>query len=895
MKRAGFFLRGDCQKQYGPTQTPIALPAPKIFPEIMLPYYLLIILLAPLLAGIAVGLLGSRANVKLANLGVAAEVLAFFVSVLLFIEIVTDGPRVANSPWSMSNVPFAFFLDRLSAVMLVHIAAISILIHLFSIRYMQQETGYARFHSLLAFTTFSLFGMVTSGNLLMLLMFWQLLSWLLPNLSYNYQHPPTVRGAFRTFIMQRFGDTAFLAAVVLAYAWFGTLDLQQLFNHAASADTLISLWRGGATIRSSTIVTLLIFIGAMAKSAQVPLHMWLPDSLYAPTPVHALLHAGIINAGGFLLARLAPLFDLNPVTLHIVFIVGLLTTVLGSSMMLVQSDIKKTLGYSTIGQMGFMIMECGVGAYGLAIFHLIAHGIFKGTIFLNCGYVIHAARQEPRLPPNRQSAVSDEFSSLTWLTGFATTLILPLIIVLAAHGIVDIPLRNAQGAAIFLFFGWATSSQAILTLYRLRAVASWKVAASMLGVLLVVLVTYLLAAENFSHFLFPAPGQVAAHFRAGALPGPAFDLLISGFALIIVFGWYLIYARSHGQKVWAPGWIQTLHLRLYLFFLNRLYLDALSMRVGGFLRTAVSRLSANQAFPWIVGGIALVVAFLLTGPPPRMAPAHLGLILVAVLLLPLFPFHGIYVTALTRAPGLLPVVLDLLLPAAGVYALHTALPQTPNALLSAGGILALFGAVYGSLKALGQNRMTDVLAYAGSTALSVAWWHLAGTGSLDIHTIVYSATVSLLIAALLLACKRAELVAGEVTLDRMHGLARPMPRLATIVALLVMGAVGLPPFALSSAVIAILLHAAVASIIGLIVILFCWFLASWYLFRMMQRALFGPHRVGVAYRDLRGVELAFFTALLLVLAFVGIRGSQLEPQQFEKVRTIAGGILSWQK
>ena len=137
----------------------------------------------------------------------------------------------------------------------------------------------------------------------------------------------------------------------------------------------------------------------MSKSAQFPLHMWLPDSLYAPTPVHALLHAGIINAGGFLLARLAPLYALSPATLHLVFAVGMLTALLGSSMMLVQNDIKKTLGYSTIGQMGFMIMECGLGAYGLAIFHLIAHGLFKGTIFLNCGYVIHAARQEPRQPP----------------------------------------------------------------------------------------------------------------------------------------------------------------------------------------------------------------------------------------------------------------------------------------------------------------------------------------------------------------------------------------------------------------------------------------------------------------------------------------------------------------
>ena len=204
--------------------------------------------------------------------------------------------------------------------------------------------------------------------------------------------------------------------------------------------------------------------------------------------------------------------------MHVVFAVGMLTALLGSSMMLVQNDIKKTLGYSTIGQMGFMIMECGLGAYGLAIFHLIAHGLFKGTIFLNCGYVIHAARQEPRLPPKDGAAESAEFSNLTWLTGFITTLILPLIIVLAAHGMLNMPLRDSQGTAIFLFFGWATSSQAILTLYRLKAVASWKVAVSMLSTLFFVVMTYLLAAESFTHFLFPAPGEVIYHFRAGALP-----------------------------------------------------------------------------------------------------------------------------------------------------------------------------------------------------------------------------------------------------------------------------------------------------------------------------------------------------------------------------------------
>src|SRR5207344_160440 len=200
---------------------------------------------------------------------------------------------------------------------------------------------------------------------------------------------------------------------------------------------------------------------------------------------------------------------LSPATLHGVFAIGMLTAILGSSMMLVQNDIKKTLGYSTIGQMGFMIMECGLGAYGLAIFHLIAHGIFKGSIFLNCGYVIHAARQEPRQPRvSKRTQDPAEFSPVSWLTGFFTTLLIPLVILLAAHGVLRIPLGELQGTTIFLFFGWATSSQAILTMYRLQAVASWKLAIIMLAMLIIVVVTYMFAAESFSAFLFSGPGEV---------------------------------------------------------------------------------------------------------------------------------------------------------------------------------------------------------------------------------------------------------------------------------------------------------------------------------------------------------------------------------------------------
>lgn len=583
--------------------------------------YPLLILIAPLAAGLTVGLGGRSVGPKIARAGVAAALIAFILALAALYEVIAFGPLTFDLWPSADGIfQYRFYIDRLSAVMLVHIAAISLLIHLFSVRYMQQERGYARFHSLLAFTTFVLFGMVSSANLLMLFAFWQLLSWFLPLLSYNYEHLPTARGAFRIFILQRGGDMAFLAGIVAAHSSFGTLDLQELFARAGEPRALISIWpSAGLEVRASTLVSMLIFIGAMSKSAQFPLHTWLPDSLFAPTPVSALLHAGIINAGGFLLARLAPFYGSSPSTLHLVFLVGMLTALLGSSMMLVQSDIKKTLGYSTIGQMGFMIMECGLGAFGLAIFHLIAHGLFKAVAFLNCGYLIHAARQEPRLPPKPNHGTAAEFSILTWLTGFFATLVLPLMILLAAHGLLDIPLTNSQGAVIFLFFGWATSSQAILTLYRLRAVGSWKVAASMLFVLFFVVLTYLLAAESFTRFLFPRPGEAAYYFQAGALPLGIFDLLVAGFALAIILGWFLIYARSHGRAVPTPQWLNDLQVPVYLFLLNRLYLDALSFRLGRHFAGAIAAIDNGKFFPYVAALLAVVAAAVVAGPPQLAA------------------------------------------------------------------------------------------------------------------------------------------------------------------------------------------------------------------------------------------------------------------------------------
>src|SRR6266540_2724195 len=451
--------------------------------------FIILVPLLPLLASL-ITLIGRNASghrrAKIAAYPIGAAFLGALMTLWL---VATQGPVTIRfyDPASLSMLafPIGFHIDRLSAVMMALISAVGTIIYIYSVGYMHQDPHERRYLTLIAFTTFVLLCMVSSANLMMLFLLWQILSYLLYLLAHNHAHEATLEGAFGTFTLLRVGDVAFMAGIVLAHQLYGTLEFQTLFTKAIESPvTLRPL--PGIEIGGATAVTLLLFFGAMSKSAQFPLHIWLPRSLYAPTPVHALLNAGIINAGGFLINRLAPLYGLSSTTLHVAFVVGTLTAVLGATMMLAQNDIKKTLGFSTIGQMGYMIMECGLGAFSLAVFHLIAHGLFKATIFLNCGHVIHAARQEPRLPPKDETVEQTDFSLLTWLTGFITTLILPLIILLAAHGVLSLPLRNSQGVVIFLLFSWVTSSQAILTLYRLRAVASRKVAALMLLTLLLV-------------------------------------------------------------------------------------------------------------------------------------------------------------------------------------------------------------------------------------------------------------------------------------------------------------------------------------------------------------------------------------------------------------------------
>ncbi len=533
---------------------------------------------APLLASGLIVLLGATLGEKSSSLGVSALALSTFAALASLYHVVQSEPLLLTFSVLLPRpLAYTVLIDRLAAVMMVLITGVSLVIHVYSQRYMQGDQGYVRFFSLLSLLTFVLLTLVTSGHLVWFFLAWHTVTWLLATfISFNRASAAARQAGRTTLLIQGFGDIALLLAIVALYAAFGTLDLTTLFHALDAMPSRPTLWTGTRfELDAITTGTLLMVFAIMTKSAQFPFHIWLPGTIEAPTPVSAMLHAGIVNAGGFLVNRLAPLFGQAPTTLYILFVVGALTALIGASTMLTQSSIKRTLAYSTMGQMGYMVMECGLGAFALAIFHLCAHGLFKATLFLNSGDHIHKARAEYKLPESRRVGDTPAFSFVPWGTGLAITLVLPLLILLMDHGLVHISLFESQSTMIFLFFAWVTSAQAIFSLYRLNMVASWKVSLTMLVTLTFIGLTYLWAGDAFTHFLYPAPEHVAAYFQAAAWHQGLFDAVVILSALIIIGVWVLLYGKAHGYQPMLPAWLTTLHTRLYVAFLGGLYVEDL--------------------------------------------------------------------------------------------------------------------------------------------------------------------------------------------------------------------------------------------------------------------------------------------------------------------------------
>lgn len=824
--------------------------------------YPLLVALAPLLAAIYSALPIGRAAERRYGFGVFAHSVAVCIAVIVLCDVsLFGGSRrvvISETPWAFLPT-IQISLDRLSSVMMVVITSIGLVLYRYSVRYLQSDSGQSRYLALLAFAITTLLVMVSSSDLIVLFLAWQLLSWLLCLLAHNYSHMPTARSSFRTFIMLRAGDICFLGGVILAFQLYGTLEFEALFEQVRTKVVTLPLF--GYEISGATSVAFLIFIGAMTKSAQIPLHMWLPDSLYAPTPIHGLLHAGIINAGGFLMTRLAPLYILSPSTLHVAFFIGLLTAILGSSMMLVQNDIKKTLGYSTIGQMGYMVMECGLGAFSLAIFHLIAHGLFKASIFLNCGDVIHATRQKPKRPFERREKTGTKGSH--WLVGSLVSLALPLIVVTMAHKALNVPLLESQGLIIFLLFSWVTAAQAMLTLYRLDQEGSLKLRISLLGAVATITVIYLFAAELFTAFLYPSAETVLAYYQAAALPAAVFNILFLIAVVAITIGVMLTYAQRNGASFESSGKFSRLRTLLYLLLMNRLYIDGLIRRTQLLGRKIIKATSGSKLLLVCFLLVALVVAGLPMPSLTAISGESLLFLVAASFLVPLFPLHGLYMAAVTRTPGMLSLVLSVILPLAGI-AVVQAMPAMGPEHQWCVSVLALVGAVYALVKASAEKRAPYFVAYLAVAFYSILWWYIAQRGGLTQTGVAYAGSVALVIGGILFAWDRLRIRYGDLALHSIGGLAQPMPKFGLCLALVVMAGIGLPPFGTALVFVGLFVDSAKANA-GTPIVLLTWFGLSWYMFTLMQRLLFGPQRTDLRYQDLKPAEVAAFAGLLLVL------------------------------
>ena len=356
----------------------------------------------PLLASVALTLGGTRWGEYSHRIGIPAIAVSFGLSVFAFLEVMRNGP--ISIPLYLLfqtgelRVELNIYIDQLTVLLLLLVTGVSGIVHVYSSRYMIGDPKYNRFFAVIALFTFSMVMLVMSGNLLMLLIFWEVMgicSYLL--ISHWAQRKSACRAATKAFLVNAVADVGLGFGIILTFSTFGTLDIQTVLSQAGNMQTHtvnILGWIGlDLFVHPVPLIPFFLFIGAMGKSAQMPFHVWLPFAMEAPTPVSALIHAAtMVNAGPFLLCRLSPLLVLSPYAMTFIAVIGLLTALFAGIVSLTQSDIKKILAYSTMSQIGFMIMSCGLGAFVVAIFHLVAHGCYKAFFFLSTGNALQSVR-----------------------------------------------------------------------------------------------------------------------------------------------------------------------------------------------------------------------------------------------------------------------------------------------------------------------------------------------------------------------------------------------------------------------------------------------------------------------------------------------------------------------
>lgn len=388
----------------------------------------LLVPLAPLFGAIVAGLFCRVIPRWLAHTVTITGVAVAFIASLLIFQDVQAG-NTFNGPvytWITSGdytFEVGFLIDTLTTTMMLVVTFVSLMVHIYTIGYMQDDPGYNRFFSYISLFTFSMLMLVMANNFMQLFFGWEavgLVSYLL--IGFWYTRPTAIFANMKAFLVNRVGDFGFLLGIGLILAHFGSLDYATVFVNAPEfAATTINIW-GEQQWSLMTVTCICLFIGAMGKSAQVPLHVWLPDSMEGPTPISALIHAAtMVTAGIFMVARMSPLFELSTTALSFVIVIGAITALFMGFLGIIQNDIKRVVAYSTLSQLGYMTVALGASAYSVAIFHLMTHAFFKALLFLAAGSVIIGMHHDQDI---RNMGGLRKYMPITWITSLVGSLAL---------------------------------------------------------------------------------------------------------------------------------------------------------------------------------------------------------------------------------------------------------------------------------------------------------------------------------------------------------------------------------------------------------------------------------------------------------------------------------------
>ncbi|MBT8103096.1 MAG: NADH-quinone oxidoreductase subunit L [Gammaproteobacteria bacterium] len=392
--------------------------------------YYLIIVLAPLLAAIVAGLFGYKIGragahwVTIVGVGISCV-----LSLLVLKNMFWGGAESENISvytWAVTDglrMEVGFLVDRLTALMMCVVTFVSLMVHIYTIGYMHDDPGYQRFFSYIALFTFAMLMLVMSNNFLQLFFGWEavgLVSYLL--IGFWYKRESAIFANLKAFLVNRVGDFGFILGISGVVMFTGSLDYATVFSGAAGIAAQDIEIIAGTPWNAMTVVCILLFIGAMGKSAQAPLHVWLPDSMEGPTPISALIHAAtMVTAGIFMVARMSPLFELSTTALAVVIVIGAITAFFMGLLGIVQNDIKRVVAYSTLSQLGYMTVALGASAYSAAIFHLMTHAFFKALLFLAAGSVIIAMHHEQDI---RKMGGIKKYMPITYWTALVGSLAL---------------------------------------------------------------------------------------------------------------------------------------------------------------------------------------------------------------------------------------------------------------------------------------------------------------------------------------------------------------------------------------------------------------------------------------------------------------------------------------